>query len=94
MNVELRELIAKVACFDKFVSSCGDSALLMRDGVAKLQNECNFEMKNYVEKVDKIIRDRDISEKKLANSAGLKIEMKKFSGSSSSQVFKFFFTIT
>ena len=34
----------------------------------------------YVSKLIKIVSDRDISEKKLTNSAGLKMDFKKFSG--------------
>ena len=80
MHVELRELINKVSHFETFVLPCGVSAQGSRDKVTKLREGSCDKMKLFLKDLDKIISARDISEKKLKNSATLKIELKKFKG--------------
>ena len=80
MHVELRELIDKVSCFETFVLPCGESAQGLRDKVSKLRDGCRDKMTEFSKNLDKAISTRDISEKKLKNSATLDIEMKKFKG--------------
>ena len=82
-HVELRELIDKVSNFETFVLPCGDSASELRDKVSRLRDKCCDCMTSFLEKLDEVISTRDISEKKLKNSATLKIELEKFKGYSS-----------
>ena len=80
LHTELRELIDKVSGFKKFVVQCENSAAdLSKDATTKC-DACNAALGKYLEKLAETISSRDISEKKLAASAGLKIECKKFSG--------------
>ena len=76
----MRELIDKVSGFKKFVVQCENSAAdLSKDATTKC-DACNAALGNYLEKLAETISSRDISEKKLAASAGLKIECKSFLG--------------
>ena len=79
LHSELRELIDKVSGFKKFVAQCEDStADMSQDATAKC-DACNASVGKYLEELAETVSGRDISEKKLAASAGLKIECKKFS---------------
>ena len=80
LHVELRELIDKVSNFEKFVLPCGDLANDLRIEVSEMRLACSKGIMEYLTNLSKVISDRDISEKKLKNSASLKIELKKFKG--------------
>ncbi len=80
LHAELRELIDKASEFKKFVLPCGDTASPLCKEVTDVSNKCSTDLDVYVSKLIKIVSDRDISEKKLTNSAGLKRNFKKFSG--------------
>ena len=78
--MELRELIDKVSEFKKFVLQCDDSVSSLSADVSKKCDDCNEAMNKYVTEISDVVLARDISEKKLATSAGLKIDLKRFSG--------------
>ena len=80
VHTELRELIDKVSGFKKFVVQCEDSAADLSKDATKKSDACNTALSKYLEKLVETIAKRDISEKKLSTSAGLKIDFKKFSG--------------
>ena len=79
-HVELRELIDKVSSFEQLVMPCGEQAQDMRDEVIKMRDSVTESVDEFIETLSIIIKARDISERKLKNSAGLKIELKKFKG--------------
>ena len=81
---ELRELVEKACSFETFVSPCGESAKVLRDSVILIRDKCSSMVWSFIDSLDKTIKDRDISEQKLKNSAGLNIEMEKFKGYNSS----------
>ena len=80
LNVELRELIDKVSCFEQTVMPCRELASKMRSEVLQKRDLCTEAVDEFLEKLDKVVKNRDISERKLKNSAGLKIDLKKFKG--------------
>ena len=80
LNVELRELIDKVSCFEQLVMPCRELANTLRFDVLQRRDSCTEALDEFLKKLHKVIKDRDISERKLKNSAGLKIELKKFKG--------------
>ena len=80
LHVELREVIDKVSGFEKLVMPCGDSAKNLRQDVWQRRDSCAEALDEYLATLHQTIKDRDISERKLKNSAGLKIELKKFKG--------------
>ena len=75
-----RELIDKVSSFETYVLPCDDLVTELRDKVLDIRDKCSAMIWDYVDSLDKIIEDRDISEQKLKNSAGLNIAMEKFKG--------------
>ena len=78
LHTELRELIDKVSGFKKFIVQCEDSAAdLSKDATSK-SDACNTALSKYLDKLVETVASRDISEKKLSTSAGLKIDFKKF----------------
>ena len=79
-HVELREFIDKVSSFEKFVLPCGAHAADMRKSVTDMRDECTKLLETFLKNVGDAISSRDISEKKLKNAAGLKIELTKFKG--------------
>ena len=79
-HVELRELIDKVSSFEKLIMPCRDLAKDKHDEVIKMREICITAVDKFVEKLLAAVKTRDISERKLKNSAGLKIELKKFKG--------------
>ena len=76
LHVELREVIDKVSGFEKLVMPCGDSAKNLRQDVWQRRDSCAEALDEYLATLHQTIKDRDISERKLKNSAGLKIELK------------------
>ena len=80
INSELRKLIDKASSFETFVLPCGDAAADMREVVKSLRNRSTIIIEKFLKKLAEIILDRDISEKKLKNSAGLNIKLSKFTG--------------
>ena len=80
LHIELRELMDKISSFLKFIIPCGESAADLRKTVIKMRDDSTKLIENLQEKVGKVISDRDISEKKLKNSAGLNIELPKLKG--------------
>ena len=78
LHTEHRELIDKVSTFETYVSPCGDLASDLKDKVFDVRDKCSAIIWKYVDALDATIKDRDISEQKLKNSAGLNIEMEKF----------------
>ena len=79
-HIELRELIDKVSCFETLIIPCGDQAKDLRYDVIQMRDFSTESLDDFLQKLSKIVKDRDISERKLKNSAGLKIELKKFKG--------------
>jgi hypothetical protein len=84
LHAELRELIDKVSEFKKFVLPCGNAAESLNKQVTDASNKCTKALDSFDLEISKIVSARDISEKKLANSAGLKMDFDKFSGYDSS----------
>ena len=80
LHVELRELLDKVSCFEKLIMPCGKQACDMRNEVLQRRDACSEEFDEFLTKLSKVVKERDISERKLKNAAGLKIELKKFKG--------------
>ena len=79
-HVELRELIDKVSSFEQLIVPCGKLAQDMRNEVLKVRDICAGSLDKFIENLNKVVKSRDISERKLKNAAGLKIEVKKFKG--------------
>ena len=79
-HVELRELIDKVSGFEKFVLPCGDKAKDFRIEVIKWRDEGTACLTKHLSEVNSRMDERDISEKKLKNSAALEIKIPKFEG--------------
>ena len=79
-HTELRELIAKISSFVKFVLPCGDLASEMCDKVIEMRADGTKDVDFLLCKVQGVMLENDISEKKLNNSAGLKQELPKFKG--------------
>ncbi len=80
LHVELRELIDKVSGFEKFVLPCGDKAKDLRTEVIKWRSEGSDCLSKHISEVNTRMTERDISEKKLKNSAALDIKIPKFEG--------------
>ena len=80
LHTEHRELIDKVSSFETYVSPCGDLVTDLKDKIFDIRDKCSTMIWEYVDALDRTIKDRDISEQKLKNSAGLNIEMEKFKG--------------
>ena len=59
---------------------CGKLACDMRNEVLQRRDACSEEFDEFLTKLSKVVKERDISERKLKNAAGLKIELKKFKG--------------
>ena len=70
----------KISSFVKFVLPCGDSASEMRDKVIEMRADGTKDVDFLLCEVQGVILENDISEKKLNNSAGLKLELPKFKG--------------
>ncbi len=79
-HVELRELIEKVSLFDQFVLPCGELAKQKLTSATKMRDHSTKVLKKFLDDVDRVIKERVISEKKLENAANLKIELSKFKG--------------
>ena len=80
VQLELREFIEKISKFEKFVMPCGPNANDLRKNVIDMRDTCTYATEKYLENLVKVIIERDISEKKLQNSAGLNIKLQKFVG--------------
>ena len=79
-HVELREIFDKISSFERDVLPCGDAAAEMRKNVLEMRESSSKLMDLFLVNLSKVVADRDISEKKLKISAGLKIELGKFKG--------------
>ena len=88
INSELRELIDKTSSFETFVLPSGDAAADMREVVKSLRNRSTIIIETFLKKLTEIISNRDISEDKLSNSAGLNIKLSKFTGYNSEKMTK------
>ena len=77
---ELRELIDKMTSFETFVLPCSDSAPPLRSSIRTMRSNSTSITDAFIKAVGKVILERDISEKKLKNSAGLNIKLAKFVG--------------
>ena len=89
-HTEHRELIDKICSFEAYILGCGEGATDLRDSVLEIRDECSSIVWNFIDALDDTIRERDISEQKLKNSAGLNIEMEKFKGyNSATDVYSF-----
>ena len=73
-------MIDRISSFQKFVLPCGDSSAEMRKNGIEMRDSSVEKITQNLEKVRNAISDRDISEKKLKNSAGLDIDLPKFKG--------------
>ena len=82
-HMEVRELIDKVSSFEKFVLPCSDATTDLRDEVLEMRNKCTDKLNLFLKKVRSAISIRDVSEKKLKNAIGLKINLSKFKGHNS-----------
>ena len=80
LHVEFRELLNKVSEFEKFILPCGEKAKTLRSDVLKWRDDSSKCLTKHLSTVKTTIDDRDISEKKLKNSAELDIELPKFEG--------------
>ena len=90
LHVELRELIDKASDFEKFVLPVGDKADAERSLVVGYRDACSAKISVYLSELSRVISERDISEKKMAYSVGLKVDLKKFEGyNSESDIYTF-----
>ena len=79
-HIEKRELIDKISSFVKFVLPCGDKVSEMRHNVMKMRESGTTFVETFLTKIRDTIQDRDISEEKLKNAAGLHVDLPKFNG--------------
>ena len=79
-HMELRELIDKVSSFVKFILPCGDKVSEKRSSVIEMRESGTTFVETFLKAVRQVIEDRDISEEKLKNAAGLRIDLPKFKG--------------
>jgi hypothetical protein len=79
-HVELRELLDKISDFEKYVLPCGDAVADLKKTVIEMRDGGTKLMGTFLDNLHKVVTDRDISEKKLKNTAGLNIELGKFKG--------------
>ena len=80
IDTEMREIFDKVTGFSKIAALCGDEKDQMLVKPRDLQEKV-LKLKNtYAMNLHSIFTERDISEEKLRNSAGLTIELQKFKG--------------
>ena len=79
-HLEIRELFAKISSFEKYVAPCGLQADTLKKKVIVMRDNCKGLLEGFLKKLNGIISEKDISERKLKNSAGLKIELGKFKG--------------
>ena len=85
LSSELREILDKISSLLQYVVPCGDKARLLRENVVTMRDDISLEIQTFTKSLNKIISDRDISEKKLKNSVGLNINIPKFKGYQSEQ---------
>ena len=74
----MRELLDKITSLIQFVVPCGNTAAGIRDNVITIRDDISLETDNFLKNVQEMITTRDVSEKKLKNSAGLNIQLPKF----------------
>ena len=79
-HTELREFLDKVSAFETLIVPCGSLAHGMRDEVISMRQNCSLKVDFFIDELSNTVKARDISERKLKNSPGLKIELKKFKG--------------
>ena len=89
MHSELRELLDKISSLIQFIVPCGDTSVgeKMWKNIITMRNDISSINDTFVKNLQKTILDRDISEKKLKNSAGLNIQIPKFKGYYSEMVY-------
>ena len=80
LSTELREILDKISSLIQYVVPCGKVADDLRNEVLLMQDDVSSLTDDFLKKVHKTIIDRDISEKKLKNAAGLNIQIPKFKG--------------
>ena len=80
---ELRELMDKISEFEKFVVPCGSTANDLRMRVVDMRQNCSEFAEQYFSDLSEAVTNRDISERKLKNAAGLIMNLTKFTGYSS-----------
>ena len=80
ISTELREILDKISSLIQYVVPCGNAAIGIRDNVITIRDDISLCTEDFLKNVQSTIVDRDISEKKLKNSAGLNIQLPKFKG--------------
>ena len=76
----MQELLDKISSLIQFVVPCGNVAAKMCENIIAKRNNISKETDKFLKNVQKVIKDRDIPEKKLNNSTGLNIHLPKFNG--------------
>ena len=77
-GTELRELFDTALI--QYTVPCGVTADALRNEVIIMRDDIKSETDEFLETLNDIIVNRDISEKKLKNSSGLEIPIPKFKG--------------
>ena len=80
LGTELRELLDKISALIQYTVPCGVTADALRNEVIIIRDDIKSETDEFLETLNDIIANRDISEKKLKNSSGLEIPIPKFKG--------------
>ena len=70
----------KISSLIQLILPCGTAAATMRSDVITMRDNILLHMDIFFKEVNTIIIDRDISERKLQNSAGLNIQLPEFRG--------------
>ena len=79
-HTELREIIEKITSYSQFVVSFRDEVTATCAELSKMRDTVVSRVTDLFTKIDNIILEKDISEKKLKNAAVLNIDLKKFKG--------------
>ena len=77
---ELREIFEKITSFSKIASLCGEEKEKLLEKPIDDKNKALKARNDFAKSLHSIFTERDISEEKLKNASGLKIELPKFKG--------------
>ena len=73
-------MLDKISSLIQYIAPCGEQGSALRSEVLEMEVEISKDLDTFLNEVRETILERDISEKKLKNAAGLKIEIPKFKG--------------
>ena len=80
LTSELREILDKISSLIQFIAPCGKFGDDLRNDVALMQDDISIQTDEFLRDVQRVIVERDISEEKMKNAAGLNIQIPKFRG--------------